>query len=63
MYIAIAFVCLVTSECDFVVSRHVESLTECELRNVRAHEYLEAAVEVKAYKTTCVLVPSLGPHT
>ena len=63
MYIAIAFVCLVNSECDFVVSRHVESLTECELRNVRAHEYLEAAAEVKAYKTTCVLVPNSGSHT
>jgi hypothetical protein len=63
VYIAVAFVCLVTSECDFVVSRHVESLTECELRNVRAHEYLEAAAEVKAYKTTCVLVLSSGSRT
>ena len=63
MYIAIAFVCLVTSECDFVVSRHAVSLTECELQNARAHDYFEAAEEVSAYRTTCVLVPSSGSRT
>jgi hypothetical protein len=57
MYIAIAFVCLVTSECDFVVSRHAVSLTQCELQNARAHDYFEAAKEVSAYRTTCILMP------
>jgi hypothetical protein len=57
MYIAVAFVCLVTGECDFIINNKVESLTQCELRNARAHEAFDAIKEISAYRTTCVPIP------
>lgn len=57
MYIAVAFVCLVTGECDFIMGTKAESLTQCEMRNARAHDMFDAIEEIQAYKTVCVPIP------
>lgn len=58
MYIAVAFVCLVTGECDFIMGTQAESLTQCEMRNARAHEVFDSIEEIQAYRTICVPIPS-----
>ena len=62
MYIAVAFVCLVTGECDFLVSQRAETLAQCEMRNASAHDNFDAIPEVQAYRTICIRVPDTGSH-
>ena len=57
MFIAVAFICLSSGECRFVMDKQLTTLTVCEMRNAEISELFEIDSNVTAYKTTCIKIP------
>lgn len=57
MFIAIAIVCFVNQECQFINDHRLTNLEECRQRNQIVSAYLEQEPRVASYRVGCIPIP------